>query len=39
MAMKIVEWSARRIRRRPTGPQVCRWKRALTPNSSEMETA
>ena len=39
MAMKMVEWSARRIRRRPTGPQVCRWKRALTPNSSEMEKA
>ena len=39
MAMKIVEWSARRIRRRPTGPQVWRWNRALTPNSSEMEQA
>ena len=39
MAMKMVEWSARRMRRRPTGPQVCRWKRALTPNSREMDTA
>ncbi len=39
MAMKMVEWSARRMRLRPTGPQVCRWKRALTPNSEEMDKA
>ena len=39
MATKMVEWSARRMRRRATGSQVRRWNRALTPKSSEIDRA